>query len=124
MKPHFILFVADQMKSTAFYSTVLGASPSMVAPGMTEFTLSDNSVLGLMPNAGAERLLRIKTSKEAACASRCELYLVVDDPADHHGRALAAGARELSPLSRRDWGHSAAYSLDPDGHVLAFAQPL
>ena len=28
---------------------------------------------------------------------------------------------ELDPLRARDWGHLAAYSLDPDGHVLAFA---
>ena len=52
------------------------------------------------------------------------LYLLVDDPAAFHARALAAGARELSPLQARDWGDAAAYSLDPDGHVLAFARRL
>ena len=36
-------------------------------------------------------------------------------------RAIEFGAREVSPLALRDWGHSVAYSLDPDGHVLAFA---
>ena len=35
--------------------------------------------------------------------------------------ALAAGAKELSPMGLRSWGHLAAYCLDPDGHVLAFA---
>lgn len=50
-----------------------------------------------------------------------ELYLVVKDAAVYHARALAAGARKLSPLTLRDWGHLAAYSLDPDGHVLAIA---
>ncbi|NUQ54781.1 MAG: glyoxalase, partial [Dehalococcoidia bacterium] len=53
---------------------------------------------------------------------RAELYLVVDDPAACHARALAAGAVELSPLAARDWGDEAAYSQDPDGHVLAFAR--
>ena len=52
---------------------------------------------------------------------RAELYLLVDDPAAFHGRALAEGGRELSPLAPREWGHEAAYCLDPDGHVLAFA---
>ena len=29
--------------------------------------------------------------------------------------------KELSPMGLRSWGHLAAYCLDPDGHVLAFA---
>jgi hypothetical protein len=45
----------------------------------------------------------------------------VGDPAAHHGRALAAGAVELSALALRSWGVTVAYSIDPDGHVLAFA---
>ena len=52
---------------------------------------------------------------------RAELYLVTDDARACHARALGAGARELSPLQPRAWGHLAAYSLDFDGHVLAFA---
>ena len=48
--------------------------------------------------------------------------LVVDDPPTHHDRALAAGAVELSPLQQRDWTDHVAYSLDPDGHVIAFAR--
>ena len=54
---------------------------------------------------------------------RSEVYLRVDDPAACHQRALDAGATELSRLAPRDWGDEAAYSLDPDGHVLIFARP-
>jgi hypothetical protein len=39
MKAHFILFVAAQEKSTAFYSSVLGEAPILNVPGMTEFRL-------------------------------------------------------------------------------------
>ncbi len=53
---------------------------------------------------------------------RAELYLLVEDPGSAHRRALENGARELSPLAARGWGHEAAYSLDLDGHVLAFAK--
>ena len=52
---------------------------------------------------------------------RAELYLRVPSPAASHGRALGAGATELSPLLARDWGAMVSYCLDPDGHVLAFA---
>ena len=31
------------------------------------------------------------------------------------------GSDGAQPLAARNWGHHAAYALDPDGHVLAFA---
>jgi len=43
------------------------------------------------------------------------------DAAAYHARARAADATELSPLTRRSWGDDAAYCLDPDGYVVAFA---
>ena len=126
MKSHFILFVADQEASTAFYSFVLDTKPQLDVPGMTEFALSSESVLGLMPRAGAARLLGEDVVKTSTLdpAPRSEIYLIVDDPAAFHNRAVRAGARELSSLQNRDWGHIAAYSLDVDGHVLAFAAEI
>ena len=90
---------------------------------MTEFQLTHGTVLGLMPQAGIRRLLGSKLPDPATAAGipRSELYVVVDDPAAYHRRALAAGAVELSELAPRSWGHTVAYSIDPDGHVLAFA---
>ena len=90
---------------------------------MTEFELGANTVLGLMPELGAKRLLGEELFADGKVIPRAEVYLVVEDAAGHHARALDAGAREISPMSERDWGHTAAYCLDPDGHVLAFASP-
>ena len=118
---HFILYVRDPERSAAFYAQVLGAAPRLQVPGMTEFALGGGCVLGLMPVAGAERLLGagvVGTAREA----RAELYLHVDDVRAWYDRARRAGAREVSPPQPRDWGHEAAYVLDPDGHVLAFAR--
>lgn len=125
MKVHFILYVSDQERSTAFYSDVLGEVPSLNVPGMTEFRLKDSTVLGLMPETGIVNLLgsAILNPAKARGAPRSEVYLVVENPAAFYARATAAGARGLSPLALRDWGHHAAYCLDPDGHVLAFATP-
>lgn len=123
MKANFILYVADQARSMAFYRAALDLTPTLDVPGMTEFTLSPGCVLGLMPEAGIKRLLpALPDPAVAAGVPRAELYLTVDDPGAAHRRALAAGARELSPLSQRNWGDEAAYSLDPDGHVLVFAR--
>ncbi|OQA09776.1 MAG: Glyoxalase-like domain protein [bacterium ADurb.Bin374] len=120
---HFILYVADQERASAFYRAALGLEPRLDVSGMTEFELPGGAVLGLMPEHGIKKLLgpALADPSWASGAPRAELYLLVDDPAKAHQRAIGAGAVELSPLAPRDWGHTAAYSLDPDGHVLAFA---
>jgi len=125
MNINFILYVRDQAKSREFYAIALGMAPRLDVPGMTEFELASGCVLGLMPEKGIKRLLPDMPDPETARgAPRAEVYLTVGDPAVYHARALAAGARELSPLGPRNWGDKAAYSLDPDGHVIAFAARL
>jgi len=121
--PHLILYVAEQERSAAFYEKVLGFAPRLNVPGMTEFELPGGAVLGLMPVAGIKRLLgeAIPDPGLAEGIPRAELYLVVETPHDYYRRAIDAGARELSPIVIRDWGHEAGYVLDPDGHVVAFA---
>ena len=124
MNINFILYVRDQSKSREFYAIALGMAPRLDVPGMTEFELAAGCVLGLMPEKGIKRLLpELPDPQSGSGIPRAEVYLTVPDPAVYHARALAAGARELSPLAPRDWGDKAAYSLDPDGHVLAFAAP-
>lgn len=121
---HTILFVADQARSTEFYSRVLGVEPDLNVPGMTEFHVSDGAVLGLMPRSSAARLFadKIKIAQENDFHKAAELYLLVNDAAAYFRRAIEAGANEISPLTLRDWGHRAAYCLDPEGHIIAFAQ--
>lgn len=124
MKAHFILYVGDQPRSSAFYRNALDQEPTLDADGMAEFTLNDGAVLGLMPEAGISRLLGeiIKDPKDGHDIPRAELYLLVDEPQSYYERALANGARALSPLQKRDWGDWVAYCEDLDGHILAFAK--
>jgi catechol 2,3-dioxygenase-like lactoylglutathione lyase family enzyme len=120
---HIIFYVRDQAAARRFWERVLAAPPALDVPGMTEFALGTQAVLGLMPEAGIRSLLGPSLPDPAIAHGipRAELYLVVADPAAYHTRAQAAGATELSPLTRRSWGDDAAYCLDPDGHVVAFA---
>lgn len=124
MKAHMILYVSDQEASTRFYQGVLGRAADLHVPGMTEFRLSGGAVLGLMPVQAIRRLLgeALPDPSAGEGTPRAEIYLLVETPEEYHRRALRLGARELSPLAERSWGHHAAYSLDPDGHVLAFAR--
>ncbi len=119
----FILYVADQEAATSFYASVFDRKPELHVPGMTEFVLDAASSLGLMPATGIKRLLgdALPDPSAGGRAPRAELYLVLDDPEDHHARAIAAGAQELRPYGPMPWGQEVAYSLDPDGHVLACA---
>jgi uncharacterized protein len=122
---NFILYVRDQRASAEFYRKALGMEPPLDVPGMTEFLLREGVVLGLMPEQGITSLLGSAIDPASAGGvPRAELYLLVEDPAGCHARALAAGAEELSPFQDRDWGEAAAYCRDPDGHVLAFAHAL
>jgi uncharacterized protein len=123
IRSQFILYVADQRRAADFYARTLGRAPRLDVPGMTEFEIA-GAVLGLMPEAGIRRLLgpALPDPARAAGVPRAELYLVVGDAGAYHRRAVEAGARDVSPLAPRDWGHRVAYSLDPDGHVVAFAE--
>jgi hypothetical protein len=124
MTCHVILFVEDQQASTRFYTFVLDRPPDLNVPGMTEFHLGAQAVLGLMPMAGIRRLLgsALPDPSSARGIPRAEVYLKTEGAAKYHARALAGGARELDVMRLRDWGDLVAYSLDPDGHVLAFAE--
>ncbi len=123
-KTFFILYVRDQEVSAEFYRKVLASEPKLHVPGMTEFELEGGGSLGLMPEAGIKRLLgeALPDPASASGIPRAELYLVVADAEAHHKRALDGGARELSPLQARPWGDRASYLLDPDSHVIAFAE--
>ncbi|MBS2009915.1 MAG: VOC family protein [Cyanobacteria bacterium SZAS TMP-1] len=124
MLTHFILYVKDQETSSSFYHQVLDLEPVLNVPGMTEFSLSENCVLGLMPESGIKKLLGevLPEPSKAAGIPRAEIYLVVNDASKYLGRALQNGATLLSDLTLRDWGHKVAYCLDLDAHVLAFAE--
>ena len=122
----FILFVADQARSTAFYRALLGREPVLDVPGMTEFDLGHGTKLGLMPEQGIARIISGPLPHPATGQGvpRCELYLVVEDLDAAVQEAVSAGAVEVDPAADRDWGHRVAYFADPDGHVVALAKPV
>ncbi|MEN8007671.1 MAG: VOC family protein [Candidatus Krumholzibacteriota bacterium] len=122
----FILYVSDQQASRDFYAAILEREPVLDVPGMTEFELLDGSSLGLMPEAGIQKLLGEALPEPAFGDGglRAEVYLLVDDPRACLRRAVTAGARLLSECAARDWGDLAGYCLDADGYVLGFAAPV
>lgn len=49
-----------------------------------------------------------------------DLYFATEELDRVHERALAAGARQVSPIEKRPWGERSFYCLDPDGNRLCF----
>lgn len=122
----FILYVADQARSTRFYSTLLDRAPVLEVPGMTEFELAPGVKLGLMPEQGIARIISGPLPHPATGAGvpRCELYLLVSDLDAAEQQAKRAHAVVVNEAADRDWGHRVAYYADPDGHVIALAQAI
>lgn len=123
-KVQFILYVSDQKRSAEFYRNALMQEPVLDVPGMTEFQLSDECKLGLMPETGIVKILQDSVPHPTLGNGipRCELYLYVSNIEEYYKRALTAGAKSVSSPSPRDWGDSVAYVCDLDGHILAFAE--
>ncbi len=121
-----ILYVNDQNASANFYQKIFRKKPELNVPGMTEFKLSENCKLGLMPNQGIAKILgnKIPHPEQGNGIPRCELYLYIQNIQDEFNNALSAGAKIISPIAARDWGDTACYFSDPDGHILAFAEKL
>lgn len=113
-----ILYVEDQGRAASFYEKVLGVSPTLDVPGMTEFDLG-GVTLGLMPMQG---ILDLLPGVATGRGQRCELYLRRTDADALLSRAVSAGGQLLQPISRRSWGEDVGYALDADGHVLAVAR--
>ena len=124
MIAEFILYVSNQQVSRDFYKEILQLEPTLDVPGMTEFQLNEFTKLGLMPEAGIAKIIldKARNPAEGSGIPRCELYLRVDDVNEYYNRAIKAGAKEVSPVTQRDWGDLVGYVIDTDGHIIAFAK--
>ena len=126
MKTHFIIYVEDIAKTKMFYELLFKIIPIIDEPGMCEYVLPDGSFLGIMPNTSLEKLFgkSFEKQKNRKALPQTELYFEVDDAQIFHQRALQLGASEIRKFSQMDWGDSVAYSINHDGHILAFAEKV
>jgi uncharacterized glyoxalase superfamily protein PhnB len=121
-----ILYVSDQEKSKVFYAEILKQEPSLHVPGMTEFTISSQLKLGLMPENGIANILSetMPHPKLANGIPKCELYLVSHQAEELFLLALSLGAKKVSDIKDRDWGDKVGYVADFDGNIIAFAKKI
>jgi uncharacterized glyoxalase superfamily protein PhnB len=121
-----ILYVNDQEASCRFYQNLFRQPADLHVPGMTEFNVSANCKMGLMPNKGIAKILAGQTlhPDSGNGIPRCELYLYVDNIQFEFDNAIKSGAKLISQVLDRDWGDKVCYFSDPDGHIIAFAEKV
>ena len=121
-----ILFVTNQISSKNFYSSVLKIEPILDVPGMTEFPISTDFSLGLMPGQNIKTILqdKIPHPDNAAGIPRCELYFIVPNPKEHLNLIGKNGGEIISDVEARSWGDKVGYGIDLDGHLIAFAEKM
>lgn len=126
MKTYFIIYVDNLDKTKIFYELLFNRKPVLDEPGMCEFKLPDDSTLGIMPNTSLEKLFgkTFEIQKNKKALPQTEFYFLVDNALPFHNKAIQLGATEIRKLSKMDWGDKAAYSINHDGHILAFAERI
>ncbi|GAB3715670.1 VOC family protein [Flavobacterium koreense] len=119
-----ILYVKDQQKSTDFYQTVFRKKPDLNVPGMTEFILNDFCKIGLMPNDGIAKIITpsLPHPNLGNGIPRCELYFIVENLQEEYQNIKNLDAKIISKIEGQNWGDTAFYFSDLDGHVIAFAE--
>lgn len=121
-----ILYVDNQEISSKFYQNIFRQKPDLDVPGMTEFRISENCKIGLMPNKGIAKILAGKTPHpdNGIGIPRCELYFYVENIQKEFDNAINSGAKLIDSISDRNWGDKVCYFSDPDGHIIAFAKKI
>lgn len=118
-----ILAVAELPRAVAFYRSAFGWPTDVDTPAYVEFGLPAGMRLGLYQReAFGSNVGETPHRTPAEALSATELYLFPNDLEAAAERLIAAGARQLSPLARRDWGDEVAYFADPDGNLIALAR--
>lgn len=117
-----VFYVANQEKSKEFYKKLLKRAPVLDVPGMTEFFISQNTKLGLMPESGIYKLLgeKIINPSSANGIPRCELYIKCENPEEEILHLEKIGGTIISYAEKRNWGDIVSYGADYDGNILAF----
>lgn len=113
----FVLAVPDLERSGAFYRDALGFTiREMGDPGWRMF---ERDGCRIMAGACPDAMPADQLGDHAYFA-----YLVVDDAAAYHARAVAAGAQITKPLRDEPWGMREFGLRSVDGHRLMVGQDL
>ena len=115
-----ILYVRDLEASIAFYRDIVGLPFKFRQSTYAEFA-TEGTKFALFEESAVPDLIGRPVTEGGPSG---EVAFVVNDVDAEARRLSAAGVEILSPPVDRPWGHRTLYVLDPDGHVVEFAQQI
>ena len=122
-----ILAVTDVLRSVDFYERVFGwpRNEQINYQNYVELLPPDGGALGLYSRDGYAAEVGAEPAAVGANGevSPAYVYVRIEDVEATVATAQEAGARLLSPPAERSWGERAAWFADPDGNLIAVAQP-
>ena len=121
-----IFAVRDLQRSLEFYERAFGwpRNEWIEFSNYVELITPSGQSLGLFEREGFAQVAGGEPAEiPEGRVSSAYVYVRVDDVDAAVARIEQAGGRPLSPLAPRSWGERAAWFADPDGNVVAGAQP-
>jgi lactoylglutathione lyase len=115
-----ILYVRDLARSVAFYRDVVGLPHKFTDSGYAEFATAGTK-FALFDRAALPDLIGREVDGAGPWG---EVAFLVDDVDAQAERIRGAGVPILSGPTDRPWGQRTLHFLDPEDHVLEFAQEL
>src|SRR3954463_13242906 len=118
-----MLSVRNGIKALAFYKAAFGAVE------LFRIDSQDGAVVARLSVAGAEFWIADESpehfnfSPESLGGGSVRMILTVADPDAMFGRAVAAGAREVTPV-KNEYGWRLGRVVDPFGHHWEIGRPL
>lgn len=119
-----MLSVRNGAKAVEFYKSAFGAGELFRLDG------EDGGVVARLSVGGAEFWVAdespeyLNFSPESLGGGTVRMVMVVEDPDAVFGRAVAAGAKSVSPVADQPYGWRVGRVADPFGHHCEIGKPL
>lgn len=118
-----VIYVDDLPATIDFYRRALGMEPRFYdeAAGFAE--LGPEGQIALAAHRAGELMMPGAFNQAGKQVSAVEIAFYTGEVQAAFDRAVAAGARELTPPRVMAWGQTVAYVQSPEGTILGFVTP-
>ena len=121
-----IIYVADVVKTIAFYEAAFGLSRRFIHESNLYGELETGETILAFAGIEAAEMngLAVVPNNPNGPAAAWEICFVSDDVPAAYDRALAHGCTAVSKPSEKPWGQTVSYVRDLDGCIVEIASPI
>lgn len=119
-----VLYIDDVARLVDFYREALGIEPRFFDADLGFAELGADARIAIASHkAGHFMMPGAYRKPDGVEVAGTELAFYATDVQAAYDRAVAAGARGLTPPRKMDWGQTVAYVEDPVGTIIGFISP-